>query len=246
MKKQINRLFFLAAAVVICSGCGQDVKMVEVEPMKMRFTKTTQSNKITAKALDMISAEVPGVHFTFTSENPAIASVTSDGLVKPEGDGSVAIVAKTKEGVTGECFVTVCLPKEMICDPGDELKLKVGTAAPIRCHVVDCNDEQLQNAKVEFVEADSKMVLKEEPVTSKGRTSVAFIGLAVGDTTVTAKSFAFEKPIKVHIDEQTYLPGMGPDSGGGGGGGGGKKGGDDPYAGGGNRFDHILGNMKFN
>ena len=245
MKKQFKTSLFLAAAVVICSGCGQDVKMVEVEPMKMKFTKKTQSDTVAAKALDMISAEVPGVHFTYSSENPAIASVTSDGLVKPEGDGSTAIVAKTKEGVTGECFVTVCLPKEMICDPGDELKLKVGTAAPIRCHVVDCKDEQLQNAKIEFVEADSKMVLKEEPVTSKGRTSVAFIGLAVGDTTVTAKSFTFEQPIKVRVDEQTFLPGMGPDSGGGGGGGG-KKGGDDPYAGGGNRFDHILGNMKFN
>ncbi len=245
MKKQINTSLFLVAAVVICSGCGQDVKMVEVEPMKMRFSRKTQSDKITAKALDIISAEVPGVHFTYSSENPAVASVTSDGLVKPEGDGSTHIVAKTKEGVTGECFVSVCLPGEMICDPGDELKLKVGTAAPIRCHVVDCNDEQVQNAKIEFVEADSKMVLKEEPVTSKGRTSVAFIGLAVGDTTVTAKSFTFEQAIKVHIDEQTYLPGMGPDSGGGGGGGK-KKSGDDPYGGAGNRFDHILGNMKFN
>ena len=245
MKKQINTSLFLAAAVVICSGCGQDVKMVEMEPMKMRFSKTTQSDKITAKALDIISAEVPGVHFNYTSENPAVASVTSDGLVKPEGDGSTAIVAKTKEGVTGECFVTVCLPGEMICDPGDELKLKVGTAAPIRCHVVDCNEEQVQNAKIEFVEADSKMVLKEEAMTSQGRTSMAFIGLAVGDTTVTVKSFAFEQVIKVHIDEQTFLPGMGPNSGGGGGGGK-KKGGDDPYGGAGNRFDHILGNMKFN
>jgi hypothetical protein len=221
------------------------VKMVEVDPVKMVFSKTTQSDKVTAKALDMISAEVPGVHFTYSSENPSVASVTSDGLVKPEGDGSTHIIAKTKEGVTGECFVSVCLPGEMICEPVDELKLKVGTAAPIRCHVVDCNEKLVQNARIEFVEADSKMVLKEEPVTSKGRTSVAFIGLAVGDTTVTAKSLAFEEQIKVHIDEQTYLPGMGPDSGGGGGGGK-KKGDDDPYGGAGNRFDHILGNMKFN
>jgi hypothetical protein len=245
MKKQINISLLLAATAVICSGCGQDVKMVEVDPVKMVFSKTTQSDKVTAKALDMISAEVPGVHFTYSSENPSVASVTSDGLVKPEGDGSTHIIAKTKEGVTGECFVSVCLPGEMICEPVDELKLKVGTAAPIRCHVVDCNEKLVQNARIEFVEADSKMVLKEEPVTSKGRTSVAFIGLAVGDTTVTAKSLAFEEQIKVHIDEQTYLPGMGPDSGGGGGGGK-KKGDDDPYGGAGNRFDHILGNMKFN
>ncbi len=241
-------LLFLVLLTVICSSCGPDVKMVEVEPMKMTFKKKTQSEKVTAKALDMIGATVEGVTFTWESENPSIATVSPEGVVKPAGDGSTAIIAKTKEGVTSEAFVTVCLPKELICEPGDELKLKVGTSGPIKCHVIDCKDELIQGSKVTFKEADDKMILNEvnQQHVSQGETSNPFVGLAVGDTQVTVKAFGFEKVVKVHIDEQTYLPGMGPDSGGGGGGGGKKKGDDDPYGGGKGRFDHILGNMKFN
>lgn len=244
----IRSLMFLVLFAVVATGCGQEVKMVEVEPIKLSFTKKTQSEKVKAKALDILGAEVVGISFTFESENPSIATVTPDGLVKPAGDGSTAIVAKTKDGITSEAFVSVCLPKELVCDPGDELQLKVGTSGPVKCHVVDCNDEVIQGAKIEFKEADGKMVLNEvnQQHISQGHVSNPFVGLAVGDTTLTIKSFDFEKVVKVHIDEQTYLPGMGPDSGGGGGGGGGKKKGDDDPYGGGGRFDHILGNMKFN
>jgi len=240
-------LIFAAIAAGFLTACGPDVKMVEVEPIKINFTKKSQSEQMSAKAMDILGAEVSGVSFTWESENPAIVSVTSGGVAKPTGNGSTAIIARTKEGVTSEAFVSVCLPKELICDPGDELKLKVGTSGPIKCHVTDCNDEVIQGAKIEFKEADGKMVLNElnQQMVTKGHTSNPFVGLAVGDTTVTVKSGEFEKVVKVHIDEQTYLPGMGPGSGGGGGGGGGKKGKDDPYGGGG-RFDHILGNMKFN
>jgi ribosomal protein S4E len=70
-----------------------------------------------------------------------------------------------------------------------------------------------------------------------------FIGLAVGDTTVKVTAYDMEQTIKVHIDEQVYLPGMGPSTGGsaparrpG------SKDDGDPYGGSG-RFDHILKNM---
>jgi hypothetical protein len=242
-------LAVLAALAVLAPACGQEVKMVEVDPMKITFTKTTQSEKVTAKALDMRGAEVKGVSFVFESENPSIVSVTSDGLVKPVGNGSTAVLAKTQEGVTSEAFVSVCLPKELVCDPAEQLELKVGTSAPIKCHVIDCNDELVQSAKVAFKEADGALILNEldQQTVSQGHTTNPFVGLAVGDSQITVTSFEFEKIVKVHIGEQTFLPGMGPDSGGGGGGGGGggKKGSDDPYGGGG-RFDHILGNMKFN
>ncbi|MCP4676756.1 MAG: hypothetical protein GY854_14830 [Deltaproteobacteria bacterium] len=231
-KKAIGAVLFLAL------GCGQEVKIVEVDPMNLSFTKKSQNRQIKAIAKDIHDAPVPGIPITFSSENQSVATVDSDGTIKPTGNGSTAILAKTSTGIQGEAFIKVCLPKDLICEPGDKLTLKVGTAGPIKCHVTNCRDEKLRGARIELTPGDRKMVLKEG--------DNVFIGLAEGDTEVSIKAGELEKKVAIHVDEQVFLPGMGPGSGGGGGGkrggGGGKD--DDPYGGSG-RFDHILSNMKF-
>ncbi len=227
---------WVLAAVLLLLGCGQEVKMVEVDPGSIRFSKRTQSQKIEAKGLDIHDAPLQGITFTFRSEDTSVATVEPNGVVKPTGNGGTAIVARTPNGTEGEAFVKVCLPKDLICDPGDKLTLKVGLAAPIKCHVTNCRDEKIPT-RINLIPSDTKMVLKEG--------DNVFIGLAVGDTEVTVKAFDMEKKVAIRVDEQVYAPGMGPSSGGGGrrrgGGGSGKDG--DPYGGG--RFDHIIKNMKF-
>lgn len=235
MKVLYSLLFVLGFLWV---GCGNDVKMVEVDPTNISFTKPTQSENITAKAQDIRGAEIPGITFTYSSENSSVATVDSDGTVKPAGNGSCAIVAKTPQGVTGEAFVKVCLPKAITCDPADKLELKVGVSGPIKCQVTDCNDKKIQT-RVKLTPTDTKMLLKEG--------DDVFIGLAEGDTSVHVEAFGMKKTVAVHVAEQSFLPGMGPGSGGGKGRG---RGSDpnkrkDPYSKGGGRFDHILGNMKF-
>jgi hypothetical protein len=225
-------------AIAALAGCGQDVTTVEVDPPQISFKKTTQSETIEAKALDIRDAPVEGVAFTFESEDSSVATVDSGGVVKPAGNGSTAVIAKTKEGVQGETFVKVCLPDELECDPADKLELKVGLAAPIKCRVLDCEGEKMPT-RIEMTPAESeeKMLLKEG--------ENVFIGLAVGDTEVEVEGLGLEKTVAVHIDEQDFAPGMGPGSGGGGrgGGGGGGKKDDKPY--GKTSYDHILKNMKF-
>ncbi len=217
-------------------GCGDDVKIVEVEPVNISFTRPAQSEHIKAKAQDIRGGEITGISFTYRSEDSTVATVDADGTVKPAGNGSTAIVAGTPSGVNGEAFVKVCLPKEISCDPADKLMLKVGVSAPIKCEVTDCNDKKIQT-RASLTQADKAMLLKEG--------DDIFIGLKTGDTSVKVEAFGMEKTVAVHIDEQTFLPGMEPGSGkgrGGGGGGGAKQ---DPYSSGGGRFDHILSNMKF-
>jgi hypothetical protein len=187
--------------------------------------------------MDIRGIEISNIPFSFSSENGSVATVTSDGVVKPVGDGKTYIVASTPQGITADTHVKVCLPNKMICDPADQLDLKVGTTGPIRCHVVDCNEKKVQ-AKIEYKVADEKFSRSYEE-------DHIFVGLDVGDTHVVATAFEFQQQIRIHVEEQEYLPGMGPGSGGGGGGGGKKKGGggDKPY--GSTQYDHILSNMKF-
>jgi hypothetical protein len=235
MQKTTTTAATLLAILVFLAGCGQEVKSVVTDPPQVEFKLLSQSEKLAAKATDIIDAPVKGVEFSFSAENPLVATVSSDGVVKPTGNGSTWITARTKTGVEGQTFVKVCLPKEIKCEPSDTLKLKVGLAGPIKCEVLDCKDER-RPGKIELTQADDKLLLKEE--------DNIFIGLAVGDTEVKIKAFELETSVKVHIDEQIYLPGMEPGAGGGGGGGGKKKSGEDTAYGKSN-FDHILKNMKF-
>jgi hypothetical protein len=236
MTTRLAPIAIITGLLTTVIGCGDEVKMVEVEPMTIEFKKTTQSEKIEPKAMDIRGIEIKNVPFTFSSENGSVAMVTGNGVVKPVGDGSTYVVARTPQGITGETFVKVCLPNKLICDPTEELKLKVGVTGPIKCEVLDCNEEKV-SAKIEFGVAD-------ETVSRSYEEDHIFVGLKVGDTHAVAKAFDFQQQIRIHVDEQEFLPGMGPDSGGGGGGGGKKKGGgDSPY--GSSQYDHILGNMKF-
>jgi hypothetical protein len=212
--------------------------MVEVEPVTIDFSALNQSKTVSAKALEMRGDAIPSVVFTFSSENSAVASVDSDGIVKPVGNGSAVITAKAPNGVKGESFVRVCLPKEVVCTPKDKLMLRVGLAAPIQCHVTNCKDVELP-APVTMDAADKSVVLMEDNV---------FTGLKVGDTQVTVKAFNLATTVGVHVDEPILYPDEMASSSGGKGSqnkGGGKKGSSDPYGSGG-RFDHILKNIKIN
>ena len=225
---------------LLTMACGNEVKIVSVEPTTINFTAMTQSTKIKAQGLELRGDPIPGVKFTFRSDNTAVADVAADGTVKPVANGSATIIATSEQGKQGQTFVKVCLPTEIKCDPENVLSLRVGTAAPIKCHVIDCNGENLPN-KVIYEEADKEALFKDPTVEG------TFVGKVVGETKVTVKGGGLEKVISVNVAEQIFSAGGKPGSGHGGGhGGGGNDREKDPYnEKGGGQFNHILGNMKF-
>ena len=183
---------------------------------------------------------IPGIKFNMLSDNTSVAEVDADGMVKPVGNGTATIIVTTPEGKKGEAFVKVCLPTEIKCTPESVLNLRVGTAAPIKCHVEDCNGETLPN-KLDYVEADKDALFKDP--TMEG----TFVGKVVGKTQVVVKGSGLEKVITVEVAEQIFSPGGKPGTGGGGGGGNRSDRNKDPYnEKSGGQFNHILSNMKFN
>ncbi len=219
-------VFFLAL------GCGQEVRSIEVDPTTIDFRRAAQSEQLSAKALDIRGLEVPKVPLSYRSENPTVAEVDSSGRVRPVGNGSAAIVVTSPGGTEGESFIKVCLPKSIECDP-KVLELKVGSAAPLKCHALDCGDEKLSGI-LELTPSNEKMLLKEGNDT--------FIGLAKGDAAVEVEGFGLKISIPVKIEEQTFAPGMEPGSKRPHRGGGAARERDDKPKG---RYDHILKNMKF-
>jgi hypothetical protein len=236
-----------AALLAQCVGCGNDVKIVEIEPTKIEFNILNDSTELRVKALNAKGAPVRDTpSFTFSSENPSVADVSAMGVVKPTGNGDTAILAKTPEGITGEAFVTVCLPKELVCDPKDQLDIRVGSGAPIKCHVLNCREEIIPEPEINFSVLAGNVANSDKAVMSSMRGVMSFpiTGGLIGDTEVKVTAYNFEKTVRVHVDEALPIPGEAEYLGKGGGG---KKGGggENVYRSEKTGFDHILKNMKF-
>jgi hypothetical protein len=227
-------LIFLAIA------CEAEVKIVTADPTTTSFTDIKQSTKVTAKALELNGTEIPEIPLSFRSDNTAIADVNDKGIITPVSSGNAIITVSAPNGKEAQTFVKVCLPKEIKCNPEHTLALRVGTAAPIKCKLYDCKDEEIPGGKLSFEGVDEEAVMKDGPNT--------FIGKKVGQTSVKVKGGGLEKEVIITIAEQIFAPGMEPGSGGhgGGGGGGGVDKNKDPYGDGGKgQFNHIIGKMKF-
>ena len=228
----------------LCVGCNQDVKMVEVEPTKIEFRLLTDSTELRARALNSKGVAITeGATLTYSSESPSIADVSSSGVVSPRGNGDTAIVATAPIGVKGEVFVAVCLPKELVCEPKEQLDIRVGTGAPIKCRVENCREEVIQDAKVSFDILAKNVALADTAVmsSSKGVSSMPITGSMIGETEATVTAYSFEKKIRIKVDEALPIPGEEEYNAS-------KKGGgkkNDPYTGGKSGFSHILDNMKF-
>ena len=233
-----------AAMVVVSAGCGQEVKMVEIEPTKIDFRVLEDTTELRARALNSKGVAITdSVALAFSSESPSIADVSSTGVVSPKGNGDTAIVVTAPNGVKGEVFVSVCLPKELVCEPKEQLDIRVGSGAPIKCHVLNCREEIIQDAKVSFEVLAKNVAMADTAVSSsvKGVSAMPVTGSMIGDTEATVTAYNFEKKIHIKVEEALPIPGeeeyKASQKGGG------KQ--DDPYKGTKGGFGHILSNMKF-
>jgi hypothetical protein len=229
----ISKSLPVFVAILLSSACGQEVKMIEVQPANISFSQIEQSMPIKATAQTSIGKPVEGVAFTYRSENEGIATVSAGGLVKPVRDGSAAVIVEGPDGVRTEVFVKVCLPKTLVCKPVDQLELQIGVAGPVSCRIFDCKENKVEGT-IEYAVANPAIAQQD------ANYKEIFSGLQVGDTEITAKAYGIETKIKVHVTEGLPVPGAGS------GGGGKKSEGEAPKDGypQGGRFDHILKNMK--
>ncbi len=82
------------------------VNRIEVTPASLALASLGETAQLTARAVDAYGNTVPGVTITWTSLNPAVATVSSTGLVTAVANGTTAIRA-SGGGAMGQAAVTV-------------------------------------------------------------------------------------------------------------------------------------------
>ena len=139
-----------------------------------------QSTQAQATLHDADGHILAGRVVAWQSSNPALATVTSTGLVSAVANGSVAISA-ISEGKIGSASVTISdpIPASIEIAPSS-VALVAGQSARLVAEVLDANGVVIPNQAVSWSSAESGIV----SVTAAG----VVTGLAIGTTTVRASA----------------------------------------------------------
>ena len=156
-------------------------QFIIVTPASATLTTIGATQQFNAAAFDAKGAIVPNVSFTWSSSNPAVASVAANGVATAVSQGTVSIMATTA-GQTGSASLTVAIPvvpaSVTILGPG-ERGVNVGNSTQFTAEVRDANGNIMPGVPVTW------QVLKPTVASIDPVTGVA-TGIAPGFTIVRA------------------------------------------------------------
>ncbi|HWP70538.1 MAG TPA: Ig-like domain-containing protein, partial [Gemmatimonadaceae bacterium] len=152
-----------------------------VSPGSATLTALGATQQFTAIAFDSKGAIVPNVSFTWSSSNPAVATVSANGVATAVSPGSVSIVAAAA-GRTGSASLSVTVPvvpASVLILGQRERPLTVGNSLQFTTEVRDANGNIMTGVTVTW------QVLKPNIASIDPLTGVA-TGLVPGLTLIRA------------------------------------------------------------
>jgi len=164
-------------ATITVSQAAVATVTVTPSPLSMSVGQTTQ---LTATLKDGVGNVLNGRSVTWSSSNPAAATVSSQGLVTAVAKGSATISA-TSEGKTGTADVTTTnvAVGSVAVQPQDP-SLVVGSSVQLAAIVRDANGDVVTDRAVTWSSSNSAIAA----ITPSG----VVTGIALGSTTITATS----------------------------------------------------------
>ncbi|HWP38050.1 MAG TPA: Ig-like domain-containing protein [Gemmatimonadales bacterium] len=131
-------VFVVGAGVVLRGYRGATVAITPASPSTM--TALGETHYLLAEARDASGAPISGVTFTWTSSNPAVATVDTSGLVTAVGNGTTQIIATAQGGAADTVTVTVRQVAATVeITPQGVTITSLGTSSPFTLTVLDSN-----------------------------------------------------------------------------------------------------------
>ncbi len=150
------------------------VASVEVTPGNLAMLVGTTS-QLVATALDNEGRVLSGRPIIWSSNNPAVATVSADGLVTALAPGG-AIMSATAEGKVGLASVTsAAMPVAAVNVSPDSQRLVVGQGAQFKAEVLDEDGEVLPGRHIEWSTSQEEVV----SVSSSGMVTARGSGKAI-------------------------------------------------------------------
>lgn len=174
--------------LALATACGETVEpsvttSVLVTPSSSTLTTEGGTVQLTATARDQNGDEMADATFTWTSEDPAVASVDADGTVTAETNGTTTVSATT-DGVAGQASVTVDFPvaKGISVHPGNVTLSELDQTVGLTATVTDQNGAPMTDIVVSWSTPDAGVVsvAQDGTVTAQGNGIATVIATADG------------------------------------------------------------------
>ena len=207
-------LAFLALATLTTCGKDSPTKPAPAEPppppVPSRITITPssvtlnavgQTDTLIAKIYDQYNAVLGSAAVIWSSGNPAVATVSSQGLVTATGNGTTAITARSGSVVSEVPVSVMQEAARIVIDPDEATPLSIGETLQLTAAVLDGNDQPLDGAVVTWHSNDASVatVGAQGLVTAVGK----------GSASITALSGSISSSLPVSVlspDDQVSIP----------------------------------------
>ncbi len=181
-----------AAADTTTVTVEQVAASVRVEPRDTALAALGDSVSLTATVLDANDTpiEEPGV--TWSSTDEAVATVSEEGVVTAEGNGTAGIVAAADEAADTATVTVAQAAASLTIEPEDTTLTALGDSVSLTVTVRDPNDELVENPDVAWSSSDEAVATVSDAgvVMAEGNGSAEIVAAAngVADTaTVTVE-----------------------------------------------------------
>ena len=186
------------AAATLLAACGDDgIKpeptkptTVTVSPAAVSLQSLEDTVQLTATVKNQHGQIMSDVATTWTSSDPATATVDASGLVTAVANGTADVTA-TAGSVSGVAKMTVAqVPAEISVDPDSLVFTEIGDTARVAVAFVDANGHAVADAEVEWTSGDPSVATVDDwglvTAVANGPTVVsATAGSASGSAKVT-------------------------------------------------------------
>ncbi len=153
---------------------------VTLAPDSLAFSALGDTAELTATVTDANGHVIEGASVTWSSGDPAVASVGQDGSVSSTGNGRTAITARAGAATVSAPVTVEQVPADVMLDPDSLAFSAFGDTATLGASVVDANGYPIVDADVVWSSGSTDIA----SVTPAGVVSSA----GNGRTTVTAMS----------------------------------------------------------
>ena len=173
---------------------GERPVNVSIEPNELALT-IGDAATLTASAFDAKQRRIETT-FTWSSGNPAVATVTSTGVVSAVGQGGTIVTARAGAAI-GSMKITVQQPPVAILVSPQDMVLGARSVDHFTARAVDQRGETF-DAAVEWSSSNPA-------IATVGKSDGLVTAIAIGSTTVTATLGSLRATATVTVEAENYL-----------------------------------------
>ncbi len=177
----MSRLAFQTVVPLLCAAllaACDNVDYIDLTPASLTFTKPTEKKYLEAKCMSRAGQRNSTARVNWSVKDPDIASVDTNGTVKPLKSGLTEVVARFNDRVEARALVNVLFTESISVEPKAITVTQGAPAVPVKVTVLGFDGRVLEARPAVFVSRDKKVA---SVVSGNGN---AVMGLDSGSTVI--------------------------------------------------------------